>query len=139
MLVWPSSTHTHTYTHTHTHQRLMYSPHVCPHIKVMLWKPFTQQQEDGFTALKEFEFTGGETWFIKFGLNASATSVAVGNEQGKIWVWNLATGKCQKLQHPQCRRAIRQIAFGPDGRYGAIRGGAVEGWWRGGGGVGGRA
>jgi polycomb protein EED len=93
----------------------------------MLWKPFTQQQEDGFTALKEFEFTEGEIWFIKFGLNASATSVAVGNKQGKIWVWNLATGKCQKLQHPQCRRAIRQIAFGPDGRYGGFRGGAAKG------------
>ena len=98
--------------------------------EVVLWKPFPQRGRDHFTLLKRFPFPDGDIWFIKFATNPAATAMAVGNKHGRLFMWDLnakapqgqiggaaaAPVRCHKLEHIKCRRTVRQVAFGPDGR-----------------------
>ncbi|XP_065056988.1 polycomb protein eed-B-like [Rhopilema esculentum] len=96
--------------------------------KVILWKPkmpmdkLLQKQgasETGVSVLHKFEFNQCDIWFIKFAMDFNLKLLAVGNQTGKIFLWDLdvnqpANAKCVSLTYPKCTTTIRQICFNKD-------------------------
>lgn len=70
--------------------------------------------------LHRFEYKACEIWFIRFGIDYWHKYVALGNQNGKVFLWELdiadpTLAKCCILQHPKCTTAIRQTTFSRDG------------------------
>eukprot|EP00112_Aurelia_sp_Birch-Aquarium-sp1_P017205 Seg397.19 transcript_id=Seg397.19/GoldUCD/mRNA.D3Y31 product="Polycomb protein eed-A" protein_id=Seg397.19/GoldUCD/D3Y31 len=96
--------------------------------KVVLWKPKLKMEkllqkkhesETGVSILHKFEFSQCDIWFIKFALDYNLKLLAVGNQTGKIFIWDLdvnqpANAKCIPLAHPKCTTTIRQTCFNKD-------------------------
>jgi len=59
-------------------------------------------------------------WFMKFSVDFHQTRLALGNNSGKMYVYDLRAEECNQisstvLTHPDCTATIRQTAFNRDG------------------------
>jgi polycomb protein EED len=86
--------------------------------KVVLWKPNAARRKDAVTILRELSFSDCGLWFIRFSTDSTKTKIAVGNQTGKVFVWDIdgSPPQCNVLKVPQCKITVRQTAFSPDGR-----------------------
>lgn len=98
---------------------------------IVCWKPGPLEQsknqsqttppESQTTIIHHFDYKECEIWFIRFAFNNWQRILALGNQHGKTYVWELDNSdpdatKCSTLMHPKCTTAIRQTAFSKDGR-----------------------
>ena len=64
-----------------------------------------------------------DIWYIRFCLDHQWETLVLGNQVGKIYLWDLtsddsARGKPHLLSHGKCTSAIRQVTVSRDGRWG---------------------
>jgi len=76
--------------------------------------------ESEVTIFHKFEYTDNEIWFVRFSMDHLQTTMAIGNQKGKIYVWDLQVDEPSEathsiLSHPKCNTTIRQTAFSRDG------------------------
>nr|WEG85327.1 fertilization-independent endosperm [Picea abies]WJW72926.1 polycomb repressive complex 2 subunit [Picea abies] len=89
--------------------------------EVVLWEPYSKEQStsDGVVdILQKYPVPDCDTWFIKFSCDFHYNSMAVGNREGKVYVWELQSSPpnlIARLQHAQCKSPIRQTAISHDG------------------------
>jgi polycomb protein EED len=76
-------------------------------------------KETGAYKLFTFDFHDCGIWFIRMELNLQKTQMAVGNESGKIFLFDLDTdvpiNNFSTLSHEKCISCVRQIAFSRSG------------------------
>ncbi|ALC39355.1 esc [Drosophila busckii] len=93
---------------------------------IVCWKPgklSAQPQDikpqDSTTVLHHFDYKMCEIWFVRFAFNAWQKVLALGNQLGTTYVWELDCDpnltKCSQLVHPKCTTTIRQTSFSKDG------------------------
>ncbi|XP_065085687.1 polycomb protein eed-B [Ochlerotatus camptorhynchus] len=72
------------------------------------------------TVLTTLEYKECDIWFIRFSLDYWQKFLALGNQNGKTYIWELDTDdpvhpRCSQLYHPKCTTAIRQTSFSRNG------------------------
>ncbi|XP_037953265.1 polycomb protein esc-like [Teleopsis dalmanni] len=72
------------------------------------------------TVLHRFPIKDCDIWFIRFEFNFSHKMMALGNQQGVTYVWEMGvedpqSTKCHMLAHARCNTAIRQTTFSRNG------------------------
>ncbi|TDG44771.1 hypothetical protein AWZ03_008827 [Drosophila navojoa] len=93
---------------------------------IVCWKPgklFAQRHEikpQDSTTVHHFDYKMCEIWFVRFAFNAWQKVLALGNQLGTTFVWELDSNdpnltKCSQLVHPKCTSTIRQTSFSKDG------------------------
>ncbi|KAH8353571.1 hypothetical protein KR084_011875 [Drosophila pseudotakahashii] len=95
---------------------------------IVCWKPGKlsapwheiKPQESATTVLHHFDYKMCEIWFVRFAFNAWQKILALGNQQGTTFVWELDCNdpnltKCSQLVHPKSNSTIRQTSFSKDG------------------------
>ncbi|XP_078175982.1 transducin/WD40 repeat-like superfamily protein isoform X4 [Carex rostrata] len=89
--------------------------------ETVLWEPKTKEQSPGegsWDILHKYPVPDCDIWFIKFSCDFHYTSIAIGNRDGKVFVWDLQSSPpvlIARLTHAQCKGAIRQTAMSFDG------------------------
>lgn len=96
---------------------------------IVCWKPGNLEQtldevksnNSSTTIIHHYEYKDCEIWFIKFGLDQFRKTLALGNQKGKTYVWEMDTTdpaltKSYVLVHPKCVTAIRQTAISREGQ-----------------------
>ncbi|XP_058984701.1 polycomb protein esc-like isoform X1 [Musca domestica] len=92
---------------------------------IICWKPGkldqkeVRPQETATSVIHHFDYKECEIWFVRFAFNLWHKMLALGNQQGKTYVWELDASdpnatKCSTLVHPKCNAAIRQTTFSRD-------------------------
>ena len=97
--------------------------------KIVCWKPGALEQEGGGDRLAESKSTiihkldvrDCEIWFMRFSLDWAERQLALGNQVGRVYVWDLGVEDPAQLRpvtlaHPRCVAAVRQTAWSSDGR-----------------------
>lgn len=93
---------------------------------IVCWKPgklddtATTKSNEDISIVHRFEYKACEFWFIRFSLDLRHRYMALGNQYGKTFLWELnrtdpTKSRCSTLQHFQCMKTIRQTAFSRDG------------------------
>lgn len=93
---------------------------------IVCWKPGQLEQNELkhtdtlVTILHRYEFKECEIWFMRFSLDAEHKILALGNQVGRTYVWDIdvddpTTARCTILTHPKCTGAIRQTSLNRDG------------------------
>lgn len=94
---------------------------------IVCWKPgklsahrHDVKPQDSTTVLHHFDYKMCEIWFVRFAFNAWQKVLALGNQLGTTFVWELDSNdpnltKCSQLVHPKCTSTIRQTSFSKDG------------------------
>lgn len=94
---------------------------------IICWKPGRKFDNDELkpndsstTIIHRFDYKECEIWFIRFALDYWNKIMALGNQTGKTFVWELDVDdptltRCSTLIHPKCITAIRQTSFSRDG------------------------
>jgi len=94
---------------------------------INVWKPgefdnlSLQKNDKKATEIHRFEYRNeGEIWFVKFAMDPRRKLLAIGNQKGKIFLWEVnVNGMPQanplELSHPRCQSTIRQLSFSRDG------------------------
>ncbi|KAL5978182.1 Polycomb group protein fie2 [Asimina triloba] len=91
--------------------------------EIVLWEPKAKEQTPGegiADILQKYPVPECDIWFIKFSCDFHYNAAAIGNREGKIYVWELQTSPpvlLARLSHVQCKSPIRQTAMSFDGRY----------------------
>jgi len=96
---------------------------------IVCWKPGTLEtdgvlekgNENKTTIIHKLDYKDCEIWFVRFCLDASEKILAMGNQAGKIYVWDLdvldpGSIKHSILSHPKCTTAVRQTSMSKDGQ-----------------------
>jgi polycomb protein EED len=94
--------------------------------RIVCWKPGTMHQEEvrptdsTVTILHQFNYKECEIWFMRFSLDYNQKILALGNQVGRLYVWDLevddpTSAKVTTLGHPKCITAIRQTHLSRDG------------------------
>eukprot|EP00899_Mesostigma_viride_P029183 jgi/Mesvir1/944/Mv17498-RA.1 len=88
---------------------------------IVLWKPNygTKDEEEAATILQEYTYTDCNIWFMRFSLDFHCNVMALGNLDGKVFVWEVHHAPpmmVAKLSTPQCKYAVRQTAVSYDSR-----------------------
>lgn len=70
--------------------------------------------------IHRFDYKKCEIWFIRFALDFGHKVMALGNQNGTTFVWEMdvtdpGQTKCSTLVHPKCATAIRQTSFSRNG------------------------
>ncbi|XP_065179742.1 polycomb protein EED-like [Sycon ciliatum] len=98
---------------------------------VSCWKPGSltdtldtvSRSTTDVSVVHRFDYTQCDIWYMRFCINYEQTLLAVGNQVGKVFVWDLLdvdptkprSNKPAVLSHPKCTTAVRQTAFSQDG------------------------
>ncbi|XP_038059691.1 polycomb protein EED-like [Patiria miniata] len=95
---------------------------------IACWKPGTladtletlKPSDSRVTVLHKFEYAQCDIWFMRFSMDYAQKILALGNQVGKLYVWDLdvedpSKARCTKLTHPKCLSAIRQTSLSRDG------------------------
>lgn len=93
---------------------------------IVCWKPgrledtTLRNNETSATVLHRFEFKECDIWFIRFSTDFCQKTIALGNQSGRTYVWDLdvdepSHARCYSLQHPRCTVPIRQTSLSRDG------------------------
>lgn len=90
--------------------------------KIILWSPtYAEEEKKDATSLlilREYLFSNAELWFMKFSLDAKMLRVAVGNKNGRLFLWkidqDIERPSCS-LAHPNSKSTVRQTAFNESG------------------------
>ncbi|GJS18380.1 polycomb group protein fertilization-independent endosperm [Tanacetum coccineum] len=89
----------------------------------MLWEPKMKEHSPGegtVDILQKYPVPECDIWFIKLSCDFHYNAAAIGNREGKIFVWELQTSPptlIARLSHVQSKSPIRQTAMSFDGRY----------------------
>jgi len=100
--------------------------------KIICWKPggdphITTNEKrsaylgDPVTTLHKHEYAGCEIWYVRFSLDSSCSILAVGNQEGKVFVWDLdsknpsSKSSRQTLETKYCNSAVRQTSISHGG------------------------
>jgi len=76
--------------------------------------------ESKVTIINKLDFKDCEIWFVRFSMDARQKLLALGNQVGKTYLWDLdvddpAHARYSVLAHPKCTSAIRQTSLSKDG------------------------
>jgi len=98
---------------------------------IVCWKPDTadNKREDGKENLNNeskpivvhnINYKDCEIWFVRFSLDHGQKVMALGNQVGKTYVWDLDVPEPSQirsgvLSHPKCTSAVRQTSLSRDG------------------------
>ncbi|XP_060556108.1 polycomb protein EED-like [Ruditapes philippinarum] len=93
---------------------------------IILWKAGTLEdkewkvKEGKVSVLHRFDYKECDIWYMRFSLDAQQKTMALGNQVGRIFVWDIdvedpVLAKCSVLTHPKCYSAVRQTCFSPNG------------------------
>jgi len=94
---------------------------------IVCWKPgrlgntgIKIANKNAVTVLHQFEYRECDIWFMRFSLDSWNKVMALGNQIGKTYVWDLDvedpnTTRYLVLTHPKCTTAIRQTALSRNG------------------------
>lgn len=94
---------------------------------IVCWKPGDLRNDDPVkvgetkvTILHKFDYKDCEIWFVRFSMDARLNMLALGNQVGKTYLWDLdvddlAHSRYSVLAHPKCTSAIRQTSLSRDG------------------------
>lgn len=95
---------------------------------IVCWKPGKLEDrleklkpsETNVTILHRFEYKECEVWFMRFSMDHLKKILALGNQVGKTFVWDIdvddpTAAGCTVLTHPRCTAAIRQTSLNRDG------------------------
>ncbi|XP_054267462.1 polycomb protein eed-B-like [Macrosteles quadrilineatus] len=93
---------------------------------IVCWKPGRLEDdqlrfnETNIQIVHKFEFKECEIWFIRFGMDFWQKYLALGNQNGRLFVWDLSVGdpgqaRIATLAHPRCNSAVRQTSLSRDG------------------------
>lgn len=79
-----------------------------------------EKESEKVWVLHRFEFKDCDIWYMRFSLDYSQQVMALGNQIGQIYVWDLAVDdptqtKFTKLSHHKSTSAVRQTALSKDG------------------------
>uniref|UniRef100_A0A0E0AQL1 Uncharacterized protein n=1 Tax=Oryza glumipatula TaxID=40148 RepID=A0A0E0AQL1_9ORYZ len=89
--------------------------------EIVLWEPKTKEQSPGegsIDILQKYPVPECDIWFIKFSCDFHFNQLAIGNREGKVYVWEVQSSPpvlTARLTNPQCKSAIRQTAVSFDG------------------------
>ncbi|GFZ12468.1 transducin/WD40 repeat-like superfamily protein [Actinidia rufa] len=89
--------------------------------EIVLWEPKMKEQSPGegsVDILQKYPVPECDIWFIKFSCDFHYNAAAIGNREGKIFVWELQSSPpvlIAKLSHVQSKSPIRQTAMSFDG------------------------
>ncbi|XP_039198902.1 polycomb protein EED isoform X1 [Crotalus tigris] len=94
---------------------------------IVCWKPGKMEDnidkikasESNVTILGRFDYSQCDIWYMRFSMDFWQKMLALGNQVGKLYVWDLEVedphkAKCTTLTHPKCAAAIRQTSFSRD-------------------------
>ena len=99
----------------------------------MCWKPGLVNHSDNIkveeegksadnkvTVIHKIGLRDCEIWFVRFSLDAAQRVLALGNQVGRTYVWDLevtepALINYSVLAHPKCTAAIRQTSLSKNG------------------------
>ncbi|XP_013381306.1 polycomb protein eed [Lingula anatina] len=93
---------------------------------IVCWKPGTLSQTDNtvdkdkVTVLHRFDYRDCDIWYMRFSMDYWQKVLALGNQVGRIFVWDLDVEdpqltRCTTLVHQKCATAIRQTHMNRDG------------------------
>lgn len=89
--------------------------------EIVLWEPKTKEHnptESAVDILQKYPVPECDIWFIKFSCDYHFKTAAIGNREGKIFIWDLQSSPpvlVAKLCSPLSKSAIRQTATSFDG------------------------
>ena len=98
--------------------------------KIVCWKPGSLDTGGGVgeklsdnksTIIHKLEVKDCEIWFMRFSLDPSERLLALGNQVGKTYVWDMnvedpSSIRAVSLSHSKCVSPVRQTAWSSDGR-----------------------
>lgn len=76
--------------------------------------------ENKVTVIHKIAFKDCEIWFVRFSLDKHQKVLALGNQVGRTYVWDLDVSEPSQinysvLSHPKCTAAIRQTSLSKNG------------------------
>ncbi|PNT66827.1 hypothetical protein BRADI_3g17417v3 [Brachypodium distachyon] len=90
--------------------------------EIVLWEPKTKDDqnpgEGSIDVLQKYPVPACDIWFMKFSFDFHFNQLAIGNREGKIYVWEVQASPpvlITRLSNPQCKSPIRQTAVSFDG------------------------
>eukprot|EP00041_Stephanoeca_diplocostata_P007086 m.97688 g.97688 ORF g.97688 m.97688 type:complete len:454 (+) comp16725_c0_seq1:172-1533(+) len=74
---------------------------------------------DTVTILQRFEFSHCDIWYLRFCMDRSYNVLAVGNQEGKVFLWDLKSQRVARnsritIESRKCKTPVRQIAMNKD-------------------------
>ena len=99
--------------------------------KIVCWKPGGLEQkasvagdklsENKSVVIHQLDIRDCDIWFMRFSLDPGERLLALGNQAGRIYVWDLEVEeprqiRAVQLAHAKCASAVRQTSWSRDGR-----------------------
>lgn len=93
---------------------------------IVCWKPGTLKSmeiktgETKVSIIHKFDYKDCEIWFVRFSMDAKQKILALGNQVGKTYLWDMDTDdpalcRFTVLSNPKCTSCIRQTSLSRDG------------------------
>ena len=93
---------------------------------IACWKPGhlkknkVESGETKVSIIHNLDYKDCEIWFVRFSMDAKQKILALGNQLGKTYLWDMDTddpAQCKfiMLSHAKCNSAIRQTSLSQDG------------------------
>ncbi|CAM6101382.1 unnamed protein product [Calypogeia fissa] len=89
--------------------------------EIVVWEPLLKEHsgtEGAVDVLQKYPVPECDIWFIKFSCDFHFNTLAIGNREGKVFVWEPQSSPpnlLAKLSHSQCKSPVRQTATSFDG------------------------
>lgn len=96
--------------------------------RIVCWKPGGEARldldekktayfGDPVTILYCHEYSKCDIWYVRFSIDPTFNLMAVGNQDGTVYVWNLCAHSkpAMLLDHKKCTHTVRQTCFNSDG------------------------